>query len=37
VEESPGLRENLSSADETTLVVLVKERERFWPHYFTST
>jgi hypothetical protein len=37
VEESPGLRENLSSEDETTLVVSVKEQKRFWPQYFTST
>jgi hypothetical protein len=37
VEESPGLRESLSSDEETTLVVLVKECKKFWPHYFTST
>jgi hypothetical protein len=37
VEDSPGLRESLSSKEETSLVVLVKDRKQYWPKYFTST
>jgi hypothetical protein len=34
VEETPGLRETLKSNDETSLVILVKDRKQ-WPKYFT--